>query len=159
MSNDLTLDYYLKTGWQSVANKYNHIASRYGITQAMGFVLINIHKEGTPVTQIAGLLGVKATSLSRMLNNLEDLGLVYRRVNDADKRSSKVFLTPLGVEKRRIAKQVIKDFNAFLESQLSIDEREVLVRALQRINQVASMYNPMDKETDYYMQLKHIENE
>src|SRR3546814_9910779 len=105
MNEDNTIDYYLKAAWQSAANKYNQIASQFGITQATGYVLINIHKEGTPVSQIANLLGVKTTSLSRILNNLEGLGLIYRETNSADKRSVKVFLTELGKEKREQAKR------------------------------------------------------
>lgn len=143
MYNENTIDYYLKSAWQSAANKYNQIASQFGITQATGYVLINIHREGTAVSQIANLLGVKTTSLSRILNNLEEMGLIYRQVNDADKRSVKVFLTPLGVEKRKVAKQVVKDFNTYLEERLTEKERRVLVDTLARINQLVQQYNPL----------------
>jgi len=142
MYNENTIDYYLKSAWQSAANKYNQIASQFGITQATGYVLINIHLEGTAVSQIANLLGVKTTSLSRILNNLEEMDLIYRQVNDADKRSVKVFLTPLGVEKRKLAKQVVKDFNAYLDEHLTETERKVLVETLARINQLAQQYKP-----------------
>src|SRR3546814_18711331 len=112
MNEDNTIDYYLKAAWQSAANKYNQIASQFGITQATGYVLINIHKEGTPVSQIANLLGVKTTSLSRILNNLEGLGLIYRETNSADKRSVQVFMKELGKEKREQAKEVVRKYNA-----------------------------------------------
>ena len=143
MNEMQTIDYYLKSAWQSVANKYNQIASRYGITQATGFLLINIHKEGTPVSQLASLLGTKSTSLSRMLNNLEDMGLTYREVNQEDKRSVKVFLTPLGVESRKVSKQVGKDFNAHLDAHLTEVERKTLIELLSRINQLALDYQPV----------------
>lgn len=159
MSDQNTIDYYLKTTWQSAANKYNQIASRYGITQAMGYVLINIHKEGTPVSQIANLLGVKTTSLSRMLNNLEEIGLIYRKVNTADKRSTKVYLTSKGVEKRKIAKQVVRDFNIHLDSHLSETEKNVLVNVLLRISQLAQEYQPGNAITDGVEHLNHVENE
>jgi len=142
MSDDNTIDYYLKAAWQSAANKYNQIASQFGITQATGYVLINIHKEGTPVSQIANLLGVKTTSLSRILNNLEGLGLIYRETNHADKRSVKVYLTALGMEKRELAKDVVRKFNAYLDEHIGSDERQVLVDTLKRINQLAIQYKP-----------------
>jgi len=142
MYSENTIDYYLKSAWQSAANKYNQIASQFGITQATGYVLINIHREGSPVSQIANLLGVKTTSLSRILNNLEEMGLIYRQVNVADKRSVKVFLTPLGVEKRKVAKEVVKDFNSYLDKHLTDTERKVLVESLARINQLAQQYDP-----------------
>jgi len=105
-------------------------------------VLINIHKEGTPVSQIANLLGVKTTSLSRILNNLEGLKLIYRETNDADKRSVKVYLTELGMEKRELAKDVVRKFNAYLDEHIGSDERLILVDTLKRINQLAIQYKP-----------------
>ncbi|MFC3199120.1 MarR family winged helix-turn-helix transcriptional regulator [Parapedobacter deserti] len=142
MNDDNTIDYYLKAAWQSAANKYNQIAAQFGITQATGYVLINIHKEGTPVSQIANLLGVKTTSLSRILNNLEALGLIYREANSADKRSVKVFLTELGKEKREQAKDVVRKFNTYLDEHLSDEERTEGIRILKRINQLAIQYKP-----------------
>lgn len=142
MSQENTIDYFLKTSWQTVANKYNVIASQFGFTQAAGYILINIHKEGTSVSQIANSTGVKATSLSRVLNNLESLGFIYREVNTADKRSVKVYLTELGKEKRKIAKDVVREFNEHLEAQLTERERKQFVKLLQKVNEVAANYVP-----------------
>ncbi len=142
MNEDNTIDYYLKAAWQSAANKYNQIAAQFGITQATGYVLINIHKEGTPVSQIANLLGVKTTSLSRILNNLEGLGLIYRETNSADKRSVKVFLTESGKEKRAQAKDVVRKFNTYLDEHLSEEERSSAIHTLKRINELAIQYKP-----------------
>lgn len=142
MNDDNTIDYYLKAAWQSAANKYNQIAARFEITQATGYVLINIHKEGAPVSQIANLLGVKTTSLSRILNNLETLGLIYRETNHADKRSVKVYLTELGMEKRELAKDVVRKFNAYLDEHIESEERLILIDTLKRISQLAVQYKP-----------------
>ncbi|SFC32844.1 DNA-binding transcriptional regulator, MarR family [Parapedobacter composti] len=142
MEEDNTIDYYLKAAWQSAANKYNQIAAQFGITQATGYVLINIHKEGTPVSQIANLLGVKTTSLSRILSNLEALGLIYRETNRADKRSVKVYLTELGKHKRELAKDVVRRFNAYLDEHITGEDRRVLISTLKRINELAVQYKP-----------------
>lgn len=140
MSQNKTIDYFLKSAWQSVANKYNTIATQYGFTQAAGYILINIHKEGTPVSQIANFTGVKTTSLSRVLNNLETLGFIYRETSATDKRSVKVYLTPLGVEKRKIAKDVVRGFNEYLESQFTEKERTQLIQMLSKLNDIANTY-------------------
>jgi DNA-binding MarR family transcriptional regulator len=142
MSQNKTIDYFLKAAWQTVANKYNTIATQYGFTQAAGYILINIHREGTPVSQIANSTGVKTTSLSRVLANLESLGFIYREASAVDKRSVKVFLTPLGVEKRKIAKDVVKGFNEFLDAQFSEKERQLLANMLVKINDLANKYEP-----------------
>lgn len=140
-----TIDYFLKTSWQTVANKYNVIGAQYGFTQAAGYILINIHKDGTSVSDIANATGVKTTSLSRMLNNLEALGFIFRGVNASDKRSVKVYLTLLGMEKRRLAKDIVRDFNEFLEAQIPKEEREQLIKSLQKINTLAASYELKQK--------------
>lgn len=140
MKQQETVDYYLKIVWQNMANMYNQIASGFGITQAIGYVLINIEKEGTAVTQLAGLLGVKATSLSRMLNNMEELGLIYREVSQGDKRSVKVYLTEFGVEKRHEAKDVVITFNEYLNANMTIPEKNALIKTLQKLNKLTLAY-------------------
>ncbi len=142
MKPEETVDYFLKVVWQTVANKYNQIAAEYGITQALGYMLINIHEEGTAVSQIASLSGVKSTSLSRMLNNMQELGLIYRETDPADKRSVKIFLTPFGIEKRQIAKDVVKKFNEYLNAHISDKERLQLIKSLNKINQLTFDYKP-----------------
>lgn len=123
-----------------MANTYNQIASGFGITQAIGYVLINIDKEGTAVSQLAGLLGVKATSLSRMLNNMEELGLIYRETSAGDKRSVKVYLTDFGREKRQLAKGVVISFNEYLNENLNSHEKNNLILSLQKLNKLTLAY-------------------
>jgi|SRR5690349_15555320 len=140
MKQQETIDYFLKVVWQNMANTYNQIASGFGITQAIGYVLINIDKEGTAVSQLAGLLGVKATSLSRMLNNMEDLGLIYRETSAGDKRSVKVYLTDFGREKRQLAKGVVISFNEYLNENLNSHEKNNLIQSLQKVNKLTLAY-------------------
>ena len=140
MAQDNTIDYYLKSAWQSVVNAYNQEASKFEITQTFGYVMINIKKEGTAVSQIANLLGVRSTSLSRVLSSMEKQGFIYRKADPVDKRSVKVYLTELGLEKRTAAKQIVKDFNGYLEEHFTESERKRLAEALQKINKLAQQY-------------------
>jgi MarR family transcriptional regulator, organic hydroperoxide resistance regulator len=142
MKSEETIDYFLKVVWQSVANTYNQIATGFGITQAIGYALINIHEDGTAVSQIAFLMGVKSTSLSRMLNNMEELGLIYRQADSSDKRSVKIFLTELGKEKRSKAKDVVRKFNEYLNTQIPEVERKRLIESLQKVNDLTLAYKP-----------------
>lgn len=146
MKQKETVDYFLKVVWQNVSNTYNQIASGFGITQAIGYVLINIEADGTAVSALAALLGVKATSLSRMLNNMEESGLIYRETASGDKRSVKVFLTPFGVEKRKLARNVVVSFNEYLNQHLSIREKSQLIDALVKVNQLTLDYAQKDQE-------------
>lgn len=143
MKHQETIDYFLKVVWQSIANRYNQIAAGVGITQSIGYLLINIDEiEGTSVSQVASLLGLKSTSLSRMLSNLEKQNLIYREAGLDDKRLVKVFLTPLGREKRQAAKAVVREFNEYLNTHISDDEKIKLVEILKHINQLTLDYKP-----------------
>jgi len=143
MKHQETIDYFLKIVWQTVANRYNQLAAEFDITQSIGYLLINIDdKEGTTVTEVAGLLGLKSTSLSRMLSNLEDMGLIYRESNQGDKRSVKIQLTDLGKEKRHLARVVVRKFNDYLDAHISDAEKQQLTDTLKKINQLTIDYKP-----------------
>ena len=137
-----TIDYFLKIVWQTVANRYNQLVTEFGITQSIGYLLINIDEEGTTVSQAAALLGLKSTSLSRMLNQLEKTGLIYRKSNQGDKRSVKIYLTDLGKEKRQLAKNVVKEFNNYLNAHISDADKQYLTEMLKKINQLTINYKP-----------------
>jgi hypothetical protein len=65
MKQQQTIDYHVKFAWQNMFNKYNQMASSFGITQAIGYMLINIDDAApTAVPNIAAGLAVKATSLA-----------------------------------------------------------------------------------------------
>jgi len=139
-----TIDYFLKIVWQTVANRYNQTVAEFGITQAIGYLLINIDEhDGTTVSNAAALLGLKSTSLSRMLNQLEKMGLIYRELNPGDKRSVKIYLTDLGKEKRHMARAVVKQFNNYLNAHISDSDKQYLIQMLEKINQLTLNYKPI----------------
>jgi len=95
---------------------------------------------------LAALLGVKATSLSRMLNNMEDLGLIYRETSAGDKRSVKVYLTDFGIEKRQLAKGVVISFNEYLNKNLTVSEKNNLILTLQKVNKLTLAYTNIEHD-------------
>lgn len=110
-----TIDYHIKLNWHSIVNLYNQIAQEHELTQATGYVLLNIDEsEGTPATKIAPTLGMKATSLSRILNKMEKEKLICREKDTSDGRLVKICLTEKGLEKKRVAKKVVREFNDFI---------------------------------------------
>lgn len=142
-----TIDYFLKIVWQTVANRYNQLVTDFGITQSIGYLLINIdEREGTTVSQAAALLGLKSTSLSRMLRQMEKLGLIFRESNEGDKRSVKIFLTDMGKEKRHQARALVREFNNYLNSHISESDKEYLIKMLKKINQLTLNFKPETKQ-------------
>ncbi|SIN96661.1 MarR family winged helix-turn-helix transcriptional regulator [Halodesulfovibrio marinisediminis] len=53
---------------------------------------------GVPISQVAEHVGITRTSMTQIINNLENQGLIKRVANPRDKRSSLVSLTAEGME-------------------------------------------------------------
>jgi len=110
-NKEYLIDFAIRQLWHKISRMYNQKASTYGYTMSIGFILLNIDKEGTPSTQLGPKMGMEPTSLSRTLKTMEDNGLIRRESDDVDKRKVLIFLTQDGIDKRRIAKQVVLDVN------------------------------------------------
>ena len=114
-----TIDAVLRSTWNAVSKMYNREASKFDSTMAMGFALLNIEAEGTPSTALGPKLGMEPTSLSRLLNSMEEKKLIQRLANPSDGRSVLIFLTGYGKEKRDDSRSVVLNFNQILEEKLS----------------------------------------
>jgi DNA-binding MarR family transcriptional regulator len=114
---------------------YNLIASKNGITQAIGYVLVNIGKEGIPATKIAPLMGMGSTSLSRLLKKLEDDGLIKRIAHDKDKRKVMISLTEKGLEIRKQVKKTVVDFNNKILEIVPQEEMKIFISVFETIKQ------------------------
>ena len=117
-----TIDASLRTTWNAVSKMYNREASKFDSTMAMGFALLNIEPEGITSSSLGPKLGMESTSLSRLLNSMEDKKLIERLPNPSDGRSVLIFLTPFGKEKRIDSRSVVLNFNNVVENQLSDDQ-------------------------------------
>lgn len=130
-----TVDYHIKSTWHALTRMYNNIASKYDLSQTIGYVLINIEKEGTPATKIAPLMGMEPTSLSRLLKSMETRGLIYRKGDEEDKRVVRIFLTDEGIEKRKLAKETVLNFNEKLLKRIGQDDLKRLIEVFDIIKQ------------------------
>jgi DNA-binding MarR family transcriptional regulator len=132
-----TIEFHIKTTSLALSRMYNKVAERYGITQTIGYILVFVEREGTPSTRLAQLLGMKNSSLTRLLKNMEKSGCIYRKVDEKDKRIVRVFLTEEGVRKRKIAKEAVLSFNEKLLNKVSKQELDTFYKVFDIIrNQV-----------------------
>ena len=114
-----TFDAALRSTWQMVSKMYNKEALKFDSTMATGFALLSIDPDGTPSTTLGPKMGIEPTSLSRLLNTMEDRNLVYRSQNPEDGRSILIHLTSFGIEKREDSKSVVLHFNDMINQKLS----------------------------------------
>lgn len=145
MRREETVDYAIKAAWHAIARMYNQQAAKHDLTMSMGFVLLNIHSEGTPATKIAPLMGLEARSLSRLLKSMEEKGLIYREADAFDKRKVRIVLTKAGKKKKAKSRETVLRFNEAVRSQ--VDERRLSVffqvlQDIQKIVEKDGLYHP-----------------
>ena len=119
------IDHSLRATWQTVSKMYSEVARQYGITMALGLTLLNIDpKNGTASTALGPIMGMEPTSLSRLLNSLEELHLIERKPNPQDGRGVIVHITADGLTKRDFIKEHVYTFNQAVSDKIS--QRDLL---------------------------------
>lgn len=135
MKPEETVDFHIKRTWQSIAKMYNEEASKYGATMATGYVLLNIDLEkGTPSTALGPKMGMESTSLSRILKNMEERGLIERKPNPTDGRGVLIFLTEFGKDKRKDARRAVVGFNEAISSEIDPKKLDIFFEVITSIN-------------------------
>lgn len=135
MSEDTSVlfDTTIRTAWHRLSRMYNQKASEHDMTMSIGFILMNIDKEGTLSTQLGPKMGMEPTSLSRTLKTMENRGLIRRQAEGVDKRKVLIFLTQIGVEKRREVRNFLLDFNTKVFEKLSPAKVKTFVEVVRKI--------------------------
>ena len=134
MKPEETVDYNIKVAWHAISRMYNSQAIQHDISTSIGFVLLNIDPErGTPATKIAPLLGLESRSLTRILRNLEEQGLIYKQADTVDKRSVRIFLTELGLEKKEISRQTVRHFNLQVREKIPQSQLDTFYKVVSQI--------------------------
>ncbi|MBD0832327.1 MarR family winged helix-turn-helix transcriptional regulator [Aestuariibaculum sediminum] len=143
-----TIDYVLRTTWLTVQKMYNEEAAKFESTMATGFTLLSIDPEkGTASTSLGPKMGMEATSLSRILKNLETKGLIERRPNPEDGRGVIIHLTEFGREKRAYSKDKVLTFNEAIRKNVSEEKLKHFYEVADLINEMISnkkIYNQND---------------
>lgn len=136
MTREETVDYHIRSAWLAIARMYNQQAARHSATMAEGFVLLNIDEEGTPATKIAPLMGLEPRSLTRLLKSMEERGAIYRKVDDNDKRSVRIFLTEEGKQARSRSRDTVLRFNEAVREEVPEEKLKVFFDVIQSINKI-----------------------
>ena len=73
----------------------DHKAAQFGITRAQWAVLVRLDRcEGLKQSELAEMLDLQPITLTRLLDKLDDSGLIERRADPADRRAKRLFLMP-----------------------------------------------------------------
>ena len=139
---DKTIDYVLRTTWLAVNKMYNEQAAKFDTTMATGFTLLSIDPEdGTPSTSLGPKMGMEATSLSRILKNMEERGLIIRKPNPEDGRGVLIHLTDFGKEKREYSRDRVLIFNEAIRNNISEEKINHFYEVAETINAIRFKVN------------------
>ncbi|MCW3104066.1 MAG: transcriptional regulator, MarR family [Bacteroidetes bacterium] len=133
-----TIDSKIKTSWQIISRMYNAEAAQYGGSIAIGHFLLNIDSdEGAYASEIAPMLGMESTSLSRIIKTLEEEKMIIRKSDKTDKRKVKIILTQKGKENKELAKNIVRNFNTLIENKIGKQRIEDFIKTISEISQLA----------------------
>lgn len=138
-SEKATIDFFIRQTWHKISRMYNQQAAEHNMTISIAYILLIIDKEGTPSTQLGPRMGMEPTSLSRTLKTMEDDGLIFRKLDETDKRKVYIYLTEKGLEKRRLSRKVMLDFNEKLLNKIPKTKIKIYFEVMQKIDQIADI--------------------
>jgi MarR family transcriptional regulator, organic hydroperoxide resistance regulator len=141
MKPEETVDFHIRWTWSKISRLYNIEAARHGGSMSIGYILLNIDKEGTPSTKLGPKMGMEARSLTRSLKLMEENGLIIRQPDPIDRRMARVFLTDEGQRMREVSKNVVIRFNERVREVVSETELKSMFSTLQKINQIIELNN------------------
>jgi MarR family transcriptional regulator, organic hydroperoxide resistance regulator len=147
MKKEKTLDFHIKWAWHAISRMYNVYAASEDMTMSIGYVLLNIDLEkGTPATKIGPSIGMEPRSLTRMLKSLEEKAWITRITDPNDKRFVNVFLTDLGKQKRKYAREGVIMFNTKLSENISKEKMAVFFEVINQINEIVENHTAETRE-------------
>lgn len=137
-----TIDFLLRVAWSSVSKMYNDKAKKYNFTMVSGLTLLSIDpKNGTPSTSLGPKMGVGATSLTRILRQLEEEKFIKRIQNKVDRRIVNVVLTETGKEYRNYCKEMVLKFNHSINEIVSEEKMNIFREVIDTITKFAENNN------------------
>lgn len=142
------IDFHIRYTWQKIARLYNAEAIKYGLTMSTAFILLNIdEKKGTPSTKLGPKMGMEANSLTRILKNMEEKGLIIRKPDEEDKRMVLIFLTEEGKKNKEIAKANVLKFNNYIYKKLPQKNLNNFLMVIQQLNDILETEEIFNKST------------
>lgn len=129
-----SLGFLLSDSSRLLRRRFDQHARAIGVTRPQWQVLFALSRlEGTNQGSLADHLEVEAITLCRMLDRLQEAGLVERRADPADRRAWRLYLTskarPLLDSMREVGDRVLEEALAGLDAAA----RDALAEGLGRI--------------------------
>lgn len=134
---DTCLCLHLRRAARVVARHFDEALRPLGLTNGQFSLLMSLNRPEPPsIGSVANLLAMDRTTLTADLKPLERRGLIAVRIDEADKRSRRLALTPAGRALLAEAAPVWKRTHAGVERLLSRVDPDDLRAELRDLSQV-----------------------
>lgn len=119
--------YQLKATMKKVEKYITQELNHYGVNLAQSFVLFSLlENDGATLSEIGLRAQIENSSLTTMVDKLENENLVERRLFAQDRRVVRLFLTDKG---REVANKILTagfDLNNYLQKNIAIETSDFL---------------------------------
>jgi DNA-binding MarR family transcriptional regulator len=143
-----TLPFEIAETAHALRRAFDRRAATLGVTRAQWKVLFRLSREpGLRQIELADILDVEPITLSRILDKLDDAGLVERRADPADRRAWRLQVTakaqPLIAKLRKLAGELMGEAFAGLTE----EELELMRTKLKKIRENIAAANAQGRMT------------
>ena len=127
----------LGRAWRREANQ---ALADHGLSDATALPLLVLSRRGKSVRQgvLAEEMGIEGPSLVRLIDLLQNEGLVERREDPTDRRAKMLHLTPMGEAKAAETDRVLRRVRAYLLKDIEGDDLVVTFDVLRSIERQAN---------------------
>lgn len=136
MKPEETIDFHLRWLWQKIMRLYNAEALKFNGTMSVGYILLNIDKDGTPSTKLGPKMGIESRSLTRTLKTMEEKGLISRTQAENDGRLVLIHLTEEGKKYRDTSREVVLQLNAYLQGNIDPEKLKIFFEVATKMNEL-----------------------
>ncbi len=109
--------------------------AQYGVTASQGYTMLSLPEEDTlSMNELSKAMSVDNSTMTRMVDQLVDKALVYRKPDEKDRRLVLIGLTAQGQKLRTALEEELKNFYKLALDGISEEESLGIIHGLQRLN-------------------------
>ncbi|CAM2946786.1 MarR family transcriptional regulator [Paenibacillus sediminis] len=124
----------IKRAARNMINIHDQKLSRYGLTTSQVSVLSQLwHRDGQTLKELAETLGIKAPSLTSIVDGMVSKGWVVRKSVDEDARVKRLFLTEQGKQLQEVCTEVVLEMEELMRKGFSEEELTIFITWLKRL--------------------------
>lgn len=109
--------------------------AHFGVTASQGYTMLSLPPENTlSMNELSKIMSVDNSTMTRMVDQLVEKNLMYRKSDEKDRRLVRVGLTAHGQELRTDLEEELKNFYKLALEGISEEEGLGIIHGLQRLN-------------------------